>query len=313
MARIQRRFAAVVALTFLLAAGAGAQDRRDRLPEAVREAVDRAFPSAVVESFGVEAESGVRCYELNLALQGNRVEAEVDRYGGIGEIERAVSIDELPRALAEAILAEKGIEGPVRIERHERWGVAQGGRFVQLDEPQLSYEIRFSANGERRSVKWTPEPMALPEGVEKALAAAFPRAVVTEAGKEVEDGVEVFELSLVQGGRDLEVEIAADGALIEVETPMPVEDLPEAVKAAVEEAAPGARIHRVEKAEVRAEVREGQVVPLPEPKVLYEAELRKGDLAAEVEVSADGRILEVLEWREFSRHAREYEEGEDDD
>ena len=58
--------AAAVALTcLLLVSGARAAGAGDTLPQAVKDAIVKAFPNATVSSVDQERESGVRYYELN--------------------------------------------------------------------------------------------------------------------------------------------------------------------------------------------------------------------------------------------------------
>jgi len=308
-----RRAAAAGLACLLLTFGSQAADAPEGLPKAVREAVVKAFPGAAIRSFGLETEKGVQYYEVNLLLNGNRIEVEVDRFGGIGEIERRIGIEEAPEVLAKAVREATGGTGKARIERHERWGVAREGRFVKLQSPRVFYEVKLSVNGTRRSAKWHPKPASLTEKAKKAIEALFPRAVITEVEKEVEDGVVLYEVALIQDGRDFEVEVSGDGIIAEVESSVATDALPKAVKAALEKAAGEGRIQRVGKVEARAEVKGEKLAPLAPFKVTYEALLRKGDVVAEVEVSAEGRILEATEWKRAGALNDDDEDDDDDD
>jgi len=310
MGRVCWSLAGIATVTgLLLARPSEADGARGRLPEAVRQAIEKAFPNAVVRGYGRETERGVRYYEINLVLNGNRIEVEVNKHGGIGEVERRISIEDAPKELAKAIRKVIGQKGRARIERHERWGVARGGRFVKLETPRVFYEVKFYVRGGPREAKWRPQPVALPAKATAAVQAAFPRAVTTHVEKETEGGVEVYEVSLILDGQDVDVIVAAGGEIVEVAAPVALASLPQAARKALKRAAGGARIHRVERRELRAELRDGHVVPLAQPKVTYEAILRKGDQVAEVEASAEGATVEGIEWHKFEP----FEDDEDDD
>ena len=70
---------------------------------------------------------------------------------------------------------------------------------------------------------------------------------------------------------------------------MTVEDLPGPVAKAIEKAAEGATIKEVEKEVTYAVVK---LVKLDEPQTSYEAELSREGAECEIEVAADGTILE---------------------
>jgi len=54
-----------------------------------------------------------------------------------------------------------------------------------------------------------------------------------------------------------------------------LEDVPEAAAAAIKKAAEGAKINKVEKIEVRAEAKDGEVAKLEKAKMVFEAKLTK--------------------------------------
>jgi len=82
-----RALAAVLVGSLLPAWSAHAAD----LPQAVRDAVEKAFPNAAIREVGQETENGVRYYEVNLLLNGNRIEVEGDRDFAISCMKRGVA------------------------------------------------------------------------------------------------------------------------------------------------------------------------------------------------------------------------------
>lgn len=301
-----------VAVVVLFLAAAPMAGAARALPAAVREAVRQAFPTATIRGFGRETENGVCYYEVDLVRNGQRIEVEVDAEGGIGEIERRITLEEAPRELAEAVTKAIRNGGSARIERHERWGVARDGRFVKLDKPRVFYEVKLDIGKLKSAARWRPpREVGVPEGIVAAIKAAFPRAVITEIEEENEEGVTVYEAAIIQDGQDMEVKVSRDGALIEVESAIAVKDVPPAALAAIRKAAGTGTIAKVERVEIRAEAKGRSFVALDRPVVVYEAELRKGDLEAEVQVAADGKVLRAARWQKGDD--KDNDDNEDDD
>lgn len=73
----------------------------------------------------------------------------------------------------------------------------------------------------------------VPKAVLDAVKAKFPKAELTEAAKETEDGKTTYEVALKNDGHKVEVGLTAEGTIQEIETEVAVKDLPKAVSAAV--------------------------------------------------------------------------------
>jgi uncharacterized membrane protein YkoI len=181
----------------------------------------------------------------------------------------------------------------------------------------LAVSAAYAADEAKPEVKAKPEAKAkveLPEAAAKALKDAFPKATVDDVKMEKEEGVTVYEVELEEGKAEMEVEVAADGTILEVETDIEMKDVPEAAAKAIQAAAEGAKIKEVSKEEVRAEIKkEGEtakIVKLEKAKTLYGAEIVKGDQKGEIEVAADGTVVEPLKWKEKGKEKHE-EKGEE--
>lgn len=150
----------------------------------------------------------------------------------------------------------------------------------------------------------------LPLAAKAALDALYPNAEIEEAEVEKE-GLKVYEVELEQNGQEVEVVLAPDGTLVEVETEMTVQGLPELVAKAIEKAAEGATIKEVNKEVTYAVVK---LVKLVQPQTSYEAELSKEGAECEIEVAADGTILEQSKWKKCDEHSsRKHKCKSDDD
>ncbi|HUW20972.1 MAG TPA: PepSY-like domain-containing protein [Sedimentisphaerales bacterium] len=135
--------------------------------------------------------------------------------------------------------------------------------------------------------------VSLPEAVKAAIDALYPQATIEEA-KEEEEGLKVYEVELKQNGEKVELTVAPDGTIVEVQSEVAMANLPPAVAAAITQAAESAKIK-----EISQEVTYWVVVlkKLDAPETTYEAELIKDGKKSEIEVAADGTILEQSEWK----------------
>ena len=138
----------------------------------------------------------------------------------------------------------------------------------------------------------------LPAAVVKAIEENVPNAEIEKVDIEEKGGIALYDIEFKadQG----EIEVAEDGTVIDVVTVITMEDVPESVSEVLKKAAEGATIIRIEKSEVWSEIKiegeQGTIVKLDSPKYVYEAELMKDDQTGEIEVAADGTVIEPLKW-----------------
>src|SRR5579859_7095383 len=86
----------------------------------------------------------------------------------------------------------------------------------------------------------------LPKAVTKAVKAKFPKGKIHGAAKEVVDGKTTYEAMLTVEGRAVDVALAADGTILEIEKEIPADRLPKAVRGRVESRYPHAKIVKAE-------------------------------------------------------------------
>jgi uncharacterized membrane protein YkoI len=138
----------------------------------------------------------------------------------------------------------------------------------------------------------------LPPAVARAIQEHRPNAEIDKLTIEKKGGIVLYDIEFK--GDQGEIEVAEDGMVIDIVTIVEMKDIPPAAAAAIQKAAVGAKIRRLEKSEVRAEIKKekgrGRIVVLETPKYVYEAELVNGSQRGEVEVAADGSIVEALKW-----------------
>ena len=139
----------------------------------------------------------------------------------------------------------------------------------------------------------------LPAAVQEAIEANVPDAEIDFVEVTEEDGITLYDIEF-KADRG-EIEVAADGTVIDVVTIITMEELPEAAVQVIQGATKGITIKRLEKSEVRSEiVKEGEtsvIITHETPYYIYEAELEKDGQTGEMSVDAEGNIVEALKWK----------------
>ncbi len=153
----------------------------------------------------------------------------------------------------------------------------------------------------------------LPAAVAKAVKDNFPNAEIEMAEVEEEAGITLYDIEFKAAKG--EIEVAQDGTVMDVATIVAMKDVPKGAVEAIHKAAEGATIKQLEKSEVRAEIKKegekGKIVKLDSPRYVYEAELVKGNQRGEIQVAADGKVIEALKWStEGAKEMKEEEKEE---
>jgi hypothetical protein len=130
------------------------------------------------------------------------------------------------------------------------------------------------------------EECSLPAAIEAAVKALLPNGVITDSKKEEEE-IKVYEVEVKDGDVESDVKIAKDGTIIEVESDDSLDAVPAAVAETIK--AQNAEVKEVDKEVEYAKV---QVVKLDTPITTYQAEIIKDGDKIELEIAADGKIIE---------------------
>lgn len=140
----------------------------------------------------------------------------------------------------------------------------------------------------------------LPAAVAEAIEANVPDAEIDLVEVAEENGITLYDIEF-KADRG-EIEVAADGTVIDVVKIITKEELPEAAAKAIQDAIGDATILRLEKSEIFSEIKtegeQGIIRKLDIHRFVYEAELEKDGKTGEIEVDADGNITEPLKWDE---------------
>lgn len=120
----------------------------------------------------------------------------------------------------------------------------------------------------------------LPPAVEKTAAEVIKGATVKGFSKETENGKTTYEVEMVVNGHTKDVEVDANGAILEVEEEVALDSLPANVKAGLSAKASGGKILKVESL-----TKNGKLVA-------YEAKVETGGKKSEIQVGPDGKPLD---------------------
>jgi hypothetical protein len=152
----------------------------------------------------------------------------------------------------------------------------------------------------------------LPAAVAEAVRKNFPDAEIEKVETAKEEGFLSYDIEFARNRG--EIEVLEDGTVLDVVVVVSMKDLPTAAASAIQKWAGSAKIERLEKSEIRAEIQKhdatAKIVKLERPKFVYEAELSRGGDTGEIEVAADGSIVEALKWDKKTEGRTEQKERE---
>lgn len=132
----------------------------------------------------------------------------------------------------------------------------------------------------------------LPAPVAKTFKTTFPKAEISKADVDAENGVAIYDLEFKDGQTEKETDITADGTMLEFTVVVSTEDVPAAAMNAVREAAAGATLGRIERTEISYETEDGKAIKLPKPITHYAVEIARDGKTTEIVVGPDGTVVE---------------------
>lgn len=305
--------------------------------KAAIDAIKANFPGMKVVDVDRETERGARYYEVNLTDGKRRFEVEVSPDGVIGEIEAVVSVHDLPPALFEKLRERVGRGRVVRVEKHERRGIARSGKFVPLDEPRISYEAKYvTARGDRREIQLdSNEILELPDKVLASLQATFPGTEIDEVEVEDDGGILLYVVELEAADDDddgdddddrhgrrhdddddddgemegpLWVVLTRDGVIIEKETPVKARDYPKAIARAMKD---DREIRRADKVRLTKRLTAGVVEKgrlVARRDMVYVLQIFRGGRTREYQFDGRGKLKRKSDWEDGW-----YDDDDDDD
>ncbi len=140
------------------------------------------------------------------------------------------------------------------------------------------YAVLFAANLFSSSARAAETKIAmqdLPVAVQNAVKEQSKGATIRGFTKEVENGATEYEAELAVNGHGKDISFDAAGHLVSVEEEVKLENLPAAARAAIQKAAEGGTLRKVESVTEHG-------------KSFYEASIRRGGKSSEIQVDSNG-------------------------
>jgi hypothetical protein len=140
----------------------------------------------------------------------------------------------------------------------------------------VSSMLAGSALAQERDIKRSE----LPAAVEKAVVEQSKGATIRGFSEEKEDGQTTYEVEMLENGHSKDVQMDANGAVIEVEEQVDLRAVSTDVRAGLQTKAAKGRITKVESIKKNDKL------------VAYEAQVVTGGERSEIQVGADGKPLD---------------------
>jgi uncharacterized membrane protein YkoI len=122
----------------------------DKVPKAVREAVQARFPGAKLLGAEKEVENGKTQYEIAVKHEGKKIEATLTHEGKLLEFETRIAVKDMPRAVRRAIESKyrggkyKAVEAVTKVrEGNEKLEYYE----VQIEAGKKKVEVLVTADG----------------------------------------------------------------------------------------------------------------------------------------------------------------------
>lgn len=285
------------------------------LPERAAAALKAAYPRASLWSVDASGQDEWQLFAVELGLGQRAVDVKLTADGLAVETQTDLRRAELPRPVRETLVrAAAGVP----IERVWKTEVLRerndAGALVALAKPHVRYEASVGQRGERRYVRMAADGTLVPqeEGVGAQAAghevdrASLPPATVAALQSRYPDakiltvfydrrslrGLGSYKVEADRAGLELEVEVTADGTIVETDMELARQEVPPPVADQAASASAGGRVHKVKRKELLARLEGQRLVRLEPPLLFYEARyVLKGQRRFFVEIAPDGTLL----------------------
>jgi uncharacterized membrane protein YkoI len=127
-----------VAALLMVAASARAEDKAekiplDKIPKAIKDAIDGRFPGADVSGVEKEKEDGKVVFDVELKHKGRKYEMDILEDGTIIEIEKEIALKDVPEAIT------KAVEG--KFPKAKIMEVMEVNKVKGKEETPIHYEV----------------------------------------------------------------------------------------------------------------------------------------------------------------------------
>ncbi len=117
----------------------------DKVPAAVMKAVKAKFPKAEIKEAEKEVEKGETTYEIELKEDGHEFEVSLKEDGTILEVEKQIPVKDLPKAVADAVMA-----------KYPKGTIKKVEEVTKGEKTEKTYEVVVSDGGKAREVLLDP-------------------------------------------------------------------------------------------------------------------------------------------------------------
>ena len=217
------------------------------------------------------------------------------------ETEKKIGIDQVPAAVKATIVrATRGgrvvdigeIRKGGKVIRYELECML-GGKEVDLIIGPGGKLLRTEPQGgddeadERQAKPVDVVAGKLSPAAARAVEKAYPKAKIKSIEVEHAGGIKLHKLVMIDGKREMELEVSPRGTLVSTQMDVSMRQLPKDTRKEVRKAAEGGEIVKIEQEVVMAVVEGGKVVKLPRPKTIYEVKFTKDGKRYEAKIAAD--------------------------
>jgi uncharacterized membrane protein YkoI len=234
--------ALVVSMVCVISYADKGEGKNVTLPDAVKNAIQKAYPQAVIGDASTEKEFEV--FEVIVKQNGQESEPSIAADGTILSVETKVGKEKLPDVVAKAL--SKAAEGA------EIKGVEQSITYavikpVKLSAPETTYETMLTKDGNTCEIKLSVDGTVLeksawrkaegkagakegndegkdeqkvsmdqvPPAVKATILSQAGTGTVEEIEQETKDGKTVYGADLIIDGKKFEIKVSSDGKLID--------------------------------------------------------------------------------------------------
>ena len=210
------------------------------------------------------------------------------------ETEKKIKIDQVPAAVKATILqATKGgrlvdigeIRKGGKVVRYELECMLRGKEVDLVIGPGGKLHGTEPQGGDDEDKPVDVEPGKLSAAAAKAVEKAYPKAKIKSIEVEAAGDIKLHKLVMINGGREMELEVSPRGELVSTQMDVAMKELPKDTLKAVQEATEGGKIIKIEKEVIMAVVEGGKVVKLPEPKIIYEVKFTRDGTRHEAKIA----------------------------
>ncbi len=234
----------------------------DELPKQVADTVGARFPGLTYVSVAKESNAaGEVVYDIELIQRDRKFETDIKADGTMLEVEKELTKKAWPKALRSTIenkypkstvkevLEVDKVDGRKEVPDHLEVTIQTAG--------DKSVEILLSLDGKKvteDSQKETStaaadediKPSDLPKAIKDALRARFPKAKITSAEKGTEEGKPIFEVSIKNQQRNIDVTLSPRGEILSFEKTLLPSDRPKRMMETLNAKYPHASIKIIE-------------------------------------------------------------------